>query len=278
MLAELAQVLTCPLCGHELHLDGHSLRCASGHSFDRARQGYVNLLAGNPPPGTADTAEMVQAREAFLAAGHYQPLAEHIAALAAQAASPGLVLDAGAGTGYYLDAVLRALPGASGLALDISKFALRRAARRARTAAVVWDLWRPLPVKSGCAALIINVFAPRNGAEFRRVLRRDGALLVVTPMAQHLAELVQAFGMLTVDARKEERLDEGLAGHFERERRETLVLPLALSRAEALTLVRMGPSAHHLGVEQLEERAGGLEEPVRVNAAFTLSLYRPRDM
>lgn len=275
MLAELAQVLACPLCGQDMRLDGNSLRCGSGHGFDRARQGYVNLLAGNPPPGTADTPEMVEARAAFLAAGHYQPLRQHIARLAAEHASAGLVLDAGAGTGHYLDAVLRALPGAAGLALDISKFALRRAARLERVAAVVWDLWRPLPVKSACATLILNVFAPRNGAEFHRVLRRDGALLVVTPMAQHLSELVQTFGMLTVDARKEERLDESLAAHFTLAQRETLRLPLALSRAEALALVRMGPSAHHLDGERLEAQARALHEPLTVTAAFTLSLYRP---
>lgn len=278
MLAELAEILTCPACGGDLLLRDRSLRCASGHSFDLARQGYVNLLAGNAPPGTADSAEMVQARDAFLAAGHYRPLAERLAQRAAALVQQGMVIDAGAGTGYYLRAVLDRLPaGASGLALDISKFALRRAARvHPRVAAVVWDLWRALPVKSGSAALVLNVFAPRNAEEYRRVLQRDGALLVVTPTAQHLAELVVAFGMISVDVRKDERLDVTLAAHFQLADRETLTFPLHLTRTEAQTLVRMGPSAHHLDAPSLEERAALLAEPVRVTAAFTLSLFRPR--
>lgn len=275
MFAELARVLTCPVCGNELRLDQRTLRCAAGHGFDLARQGYANLLAGSTPPGTADTVAMVQARADFLAADHYAPLAQRIAQLAAASVRPGLVLDAGAGTGYYLKHVLDALPGASGLALDISKFALRRAARcHARAAAVVWDLWRPLPVKSASASLILNVFAPRNGAEFRRVLQDDGVLLVVTPTPQHLAELVDAFGMITVDTRKEERLDETLAGHFELAGREQLEVPLRLTRLESQTLVHMGPSAHHLSAQVLQERAERLNEPVHVTAAFTLSLYR----
>ena len=92
--------------------------------------------------------------------------------------------------GYYLAAVLdriRGRPGgaeAAGLAMDISARALRRAARaRPGIGAVGWDIWRPFPVRDGAVSLILNVFAPRNGPEFRRVLRDDGALIVVTPGA-----------------------------------------------------------------------------------------------
>ena len=131
---------------------------------------------------------MVAARAEFLGAGHYAPLVRRLAALAAEVApDEGIVLDAGANIGHYLAAVLDTRPG---LALDLSAIALRRAARaRPGIGAVVWDIWRPWPVQDGCAGLLLNVFAPRNGAEFRRVLRADGALLVVTPGPEHLAEL-----------------------------------------------------------------------------------------
>jgi 23S rRNA (guanine745-N1)-methyltransferase len=275
MLVELAPFLTCPLCGGDLRLQDNALRCPAGHSFDRARQGYVNLLTGHQTPGTADTTEMVQAREDFLSAGHYAPLAERLAERAAALMPQSLIIDAGAGTGYYLRAVLESLPAACGLALDVSKFALRRAARVPRAAAVVWDLWRPLPVKAGSAGLILNVFAPRNGPEFRRVLSDDGVLLVVTPGAEHLAELVRSLGLISVDERKEERLEDSLLPSFRRVEREILSYPLRLNHAEAHILVGMGPSARHLSSQQLRERIGRLPESVRVTASFVISVFRP---
>ncbi|MDP9135674.1 MAG: 23S rRNA methyltransferase, partial [Actinomycetota bacterium] len=71
MLADVIDLLRCPHCGGALELDGGTGRCAAGHSFDVARQGYLNLLPGDARTGTADTATMVRARAQFLAAGHY---------------------------------------------------------------------------------------------------------------------------------------------------------------------------------------------------------------
>jgi 23S rRNA (guanine745-N1)-methyltransferase len=260
-------LLACPLCGQNLTPHEGTLRCPEAHTYDVARQGYVNLLSGGAQTGTADTAEMVRARADFLAAGHYAPLAEAIARTAARL-SPKAILDAGTGTGYYLAAVLDALPTAIGLGLDLSKYALRRAARaHERAAAAVWDVWQPLPVRSAAVDLVLNVFAPRNAPEFARVLRPDGALLVVTPTPAHLCELRAKAGTLEVDAAKEERLDRTLSGHFEPAHTELLEYPLTLSAAEATDAVAMGPSAHHA------PRA--LEGDQQVTASFRLSLYRP---
>ncbi|WP_269855471.1 putative RNA methyltransferase [Streptomyces sp. RPT161] len=267
MLGTALNLLTCPLCGQSLTAGAGALKCPKAHAFDIARQGYVNLLSGGAHTGTADTAEMVRARADFLAAGHYAPLAEAIARIASDL-GPSTVLDAGTGTGYYLAAVLDALPTAVGLGLDISKYALRRAARaHPRAAAAVWDVWRPLPVRSAEVDLVLNVFAPRNAAEFARVLRPEGALLVVTPTGAHLAELRAEAGLLEVDAAKEERLDRTLSGRFEPARTEHLDYPLTLSAAEATDAVAMGPSAHHA------PRA--VEGDRQVTASFRLSLYRP---
>jgi 23S rRNA (guanine745-N1)-methyltransferase len=268
------------VCGADFALGPSALRCAEGHSFDIARQGYVNLMPGDARPGTADTAEMVAARGAFLSAGHFAPLAGAVADYAATWIPPGSarVLDAGAGTGYYLTAVLDRLgPPAAGLAMDISTRALRRAARaHPAIGAVAWDLWQPLPVREAAVALIINVFAPRNGPEFRRVLRPDGALLVVTPAKGHLAELVEAAELVTVDRRKEDRLAASLEPDFTLGRREELTIPLRLSRAGAGTLIAMGPSARHTDAAVIRERLARLRDPVPVTAAFRLSVYRPR--
>ncbi|MEU8392947.1 putative RNA methyltransferase, partial [Micromonospora sp. NPDC048843] len=136
--------LRCPVCGEPLAEAAagttSALRCPRRHSFDIARQGYVNLLAGRAPH-VGDSAEMVAARADFLAAGHYDSISAALSDAAREAvgrlrATPTpdlgaypLVVDAGAGTGRYLGAVLAALPDAVGLALDVSKPALRRAAR-----------------------------------------------------------------------------------------------------------------------------------------------------
>jgi 23S rRNA (guanine745-N1)-methyltransferase len=302
VIGDVRALLTCPVCGSGFPVTPagpppQALRCANGHSFDIARQGYVNLLPGGARPGTADTAEMVAAREAFLSAGHYAPLAAGVAALAAAAwprpegpARP-CVLDAGAGPGYYLAAVLDRLRGtqggadgpggvggteAAGLAMDISARALRRAARaRPGIGAVVWDVWRPFPVRDGAVSLILNVFAPRNGPEFRRVLRADGALIVVTPGPRHLAELAGRAGLLAVDTRKDERVEATLGASFALAGTRDLTVPLRLTRPEAAALVAMGPAARHTDPGAVRERLAAAPEPIGATAAFRLSHYRP---
>jgi 23S rRNA (guanine745-N1)-methyltransferase len=330
MHPDVVRRLRCPVCGRPLAQAGAGgpggsggpagvrgpLRCPAGHSFDVARQGYVNLLTGRAPH-SGDTAEMVAAREDFLAAGHYDAILTALATAALDATNldatapdamnldatnlanpspdprapagsaatdpvapadpgPALVVDAGAGTGRHLAAVLDALPGAVGLAVDVSKPALRRAARaHPRAAAALADTWRPLPLADASVALLLNVFAPRNGPEFRRVLRPDGTLLVVTPTGDHLAELVGALDLLRVDPGKTDRVADSLAGLFEPVAAAEHRFRLALTHHEVRTLVGMGPSAWHTDPGRLAARLATLTEPVTVTAAVRLTAYRP---
>ena len=248
--------LRCPNCGSTLVTLGARgpLRCARGHSFDLAKQGYATLTAGRTPH-TGDSTEMIADRERFLAAGHYAFIADALAAAATTAGSapttagsmPGLVVDAGTGTGYYLARVLDELPAAVGLGLDVSKPALRRAARsHPRADAARADLWRPLPLADGSAALILDVFAPRNGGEFHRVLRPDGALLVVTPAADHLAELIEAFGLIRVDPDKADRVSDNLGTYFTATATSAHRHRMRLNGDEVRTLIGMTPGARHL--------------------------------
>lgn len=284
MRNEFLAHLRCPLCGGVLVDTGPALRCPQGHSFDFARQGYVNLLTGRAAaPG--DSAQMVAARADLLAAGHFDFITAALTTEAGrltagagdEAYQGGLIVDVGAGTGHYLAAVLEALPGFVGLALDVAKPAVRRAARaHPRAAAAVCDVWRGLPLADASADLILDVFAPRNGAEFRRVLRGTGALLVVIPGPDHLGELIGPLRLLSVDPDKEHRLSGALDRWFrpeiEREYAETLALP----HPDVARLVAMGPSAHHVDPAELARRIATLPEPVPVTASVRLCAFRCR--
>jgi 23S rRNA (guanine745-N1)-methyltransferase len=254
--------LRCPVCTALLAMADRALRCASGHSFDVARQGYADLAVGRVThPG--DTGEMVAARARVQGAGHF----DFVTAALVDAASPsevGLIVDVGAGTGGHLVALLERRPGAVGLAVDVSKAALRRAAQaHPRLGAVRADAWRGLPVADGAAACVLNVFAPRAGAEFARVLARGGRLIVVTPAPDHLRELGLALG---VDPRKDERLAATLAPWFVREDERDLRTTLRLSDTDAAAVAAMGPSAFHNGSPV---GGGGT-----VTAAVRLSVWR----
>ncbi|GAA0933950.1 putative RNA methyltransferase [Nonomuraea longicatena] len=274
MLSDVVHLLVCPICGQGLETVPGALRCGRGHAFDLARQGYASLLVGSGTPGTADTAEMVAARERFLGAGHYEPLA---AELARESAGARVVVEAGAGTGYYLARALG--PEAVGLAFDISKFAIRRAARaHPRAGAVVADVWRPLPIADGVADVVLDVFAPRNGPEFARILRTGGRLVVVTPGPGHLRPLVEGLGLLSVDQDKEQRVARSLR-EFSLVERRAVEFTMELDADGVTEVVRMGPSAWHMPEATLNARISRVFEQettkkVTTTASFQLSIFQ----
>ncbi len=276
--AAAVAVLACPVCTGPLAAEegGSLVRCPAGHSFDRARQGHVTLL----PPGhrapSGDSAEMVADRVAFLAAGHYAGISTALAeaVLDAGGAPPERLLDLGGGTGHHLAAVLDHVPGATGVVLDSSPYAARRAARaHPRAMAVVADTWARLPVRDGALDRILVVFAPRNGPEIARVLRPGGRLVVVTPAADHLQELVGALELLRVDPDKAARLAGSLEPHLvpvaSTDRHELL----RLDRATVGALVGMGPHARHLPAGGRAARLEALPERIEVTAAVRLTTY-----
>ncbi|MHC8607923.1 methyltransferase domain-containing protein [Paenarthrobacter ureafaciens] len=282
MLEDAIAVLRCPVCGAGFQTGVGQVRgllCASGHAFDAAKQGYFNLLTGKGTVFEADTADMVSARQRFLDGGHYAPLSDAVAELAAQFLDrpEALVLDAGTGTGHYLNAILQECP-VDAIGLDISKFALRRAARvNPQVANIVWDIWRPLPVADASVDVVLVVFAPRNAAEFARVLRPGGRLVIVTPRQGHLAEAAARTGMLSIQQDKEERLASSLGGHFSLEQSGDLDVPLTLDPGALADLAFMGPAGHHRDAAELAEQArtGG---PLSTTAKFSISVFTLADM
>jgi 23S rRNA (guanine745-N1)-methyltransferase len=273
MLSDVVGHLRCPYCAASFTLADGVMRCETGHAFDVARQGYVSLLPTNARASRGDSATMVAARERFLGARHFAPLSDALAAEPIGAA--GCVLDLGAGTGRHLAAVLDRHPDRAGLALDSSKYALRRAARaNPRIGAVACDAWRELPVADSAAALVLNVFAPRDPDEIARVLAPGGTLLAVTPTPRHFAELVASLGLLRVDEGKPERLDEKLAPALDLVDRRTLEWELHLTRRDADDAAAMGPTAWHSDPATFADAVAALPDPLVTRASVTISAYR----
>ena len=190
----------CPVCSAPLTREEHAYTCPAGHSFDLAAAGYTYLLPANRKhsknPG--DDKAMVAARSAFLDKGYYAPLAQALCDLAvwdsADLPHPAL-LDCGCGEGYYTAALAQRLaqegrPGRIA-GVDISKFALRRAAKRVKEGEFAVASAYRLPLKDASVDLLFNVFSPLCPQEFARVLRPGGRFYYVVPSALHLWEMKQ---------------------------------------------------------------------------------------
>lgn len=271
-LERVLDLIRCPRCQATVELLDRVVGCREGHAYDVARQGYVNL-SGAAQPAHADTPAMVTARADLLGSGRYSVLTE--ALLAEIPDRLGTVLDVGTGTGHYASLVLDARPDARALGLDISVAACRRAARaHPRLGVITADAWGRLPVASGSVDLILSVFSPRNASEFARVLRSGGGLITVTPTADHLIELRAAFGLLGVEAGKEDRLAESLerVGLAKRARHQvTGCAPW--SAEDALRAVMMGPNAFHTSVSEVQAQAGALTWPQPVTVSCVISRW-----
>ena len=186
----------CPVCGAALTRETRTYRCAAGHSYDIAREGYTYLLPANQKHSSApgDDRGMALARRDFLSKDYYRPLLDALRDLAvSHTGEAPAVLDAGCGEGYYTSGIRRALlqagkrPRTAGI--DLSKFSLRYAARREPDAEFAVASCYRLPLADGSADLLLDCFSPLAIEEFRRVLKSGGAFLYVVPAADHLWEL-----------------------------------------------------------------------------------------
>lgn len=189
----------CPVCGGILEDSRSGLRCGKGHSFDRARSGYVNLI---PPNGKhakipGDNKLMVGARRDFLEKGYYAPFAQAVSGTAARylagKAEP-MLLDAGCGEGYYTEALAEALaPQKPDIAaVDISKFAADKCARRCRGVRCAAASVYRLPLAAESCDVVVSLFSPYCGEEYRRVLKPEGLFIMGIPGRLHLWELKEA--------------------------------------------------------------------------------------
>lgn len=283
MLSDVIDLLADPVDGSPLHAgdiaaggDWRTLVSDSGHSYDVARQGYVTLAGGAGLRYSGDDAEMIAARETFLSGGHFAPFVEAVSANVgdvlddagvADDAHPAIV-EIGAGTGYYLSHTLDSVPNSRGVGIDVSVPAAKRLAHcHPRVGAVVADAWSRLPLRDGSVDAVTVIFAPRNAAEFARVLTEHGQVVVLTADAGHLAELRAPLGIIDVEEGKVERMISQASGHLVPVGEpETVEFAMNLDQASIAAQIGMSPSARHIHPDVLAERIATLPPTMEVTA------------
>ena len=232
---------SCPLCHARLTRSEKSFTCPQGHQFDMAKEGYVNLLPvqhkRSRDPG--DSADMMQARRAFLDAGHYLPLRETVAQMLDDSLgeSSSAILDIGCGEGYYTHAF--AAIAAHCWGLDVSKSAIRAAARRYPQVNFCVASSQRLPFDDASLDAVVRIYAPCNAQELARVVRPGGWVITATPGPRHLLELK---GLIYDEVRLHEQNHEQMAG-FTLNQQQQLAYPMQLNGSEAEALLQMTPFA-----------------------------------
>ncbi|WOH38672.1 23S rRNA (guanine(745)-N(1))-methyltransferase [Thalassotalea fonticola] len=230
----------CPICQQALTLDNKSFRCANNHSFDQAKEGYVNLLPvqhkHSKDPG--DNKEMVTARRTFLESGYYQPLRDRLIELKNQYIATGNILDAGCGEGYYTNAHKTDKHQVYGV--DIAKNAVKIAAKKYQQCNFSVGSIAQLPFVDGFFDWLFSIYAPIKTEEFSRLLQNEGYLLTVTPGAKHLWELKQ----MIYQTPKYHNIEKQQLDGFELLKEENLNYEMNFEHGEqALTLLAMTPFA-----------------------------------
>ncbi|MBT7455885.1 MAG: methyltransferase domain-containing protein [Gemmatimonadetes bacterium] len=279
-MTQQQHIWMCPVCQQALRLVDRQFLCAEGHSFDVAREGYVNLVlahqrsssqAGDPP-------DSLRQRRLFLEAGDYEALANRVIEMVTSHLE-GHVLDVGCGEGYLLRRLQTAAVAQGGNdaqptrvaqfhGVDISREGVRMGARMSEAIAfAVGNAYR-LPVQADSVRLCLVMMAPREGAEIQRVLAADGILLCVTPGEGHLANFRK---LVYNDARPHTPVEVPAGFHVVSE--EPVSFPLNLTSKESVSqLLEMTPYKWHMDPETYQ-RVRGVES-LTDTADFTVQLLR----
>ena len=269
----MTSLLCCPICGLPLEREEKRYICPKNHCYDVAKEGYVNLLPANKKhakdPG--DDKDMVAARTRFLEGGHYAPLRDALATLVSEK-KPATLLDSGCGEGWYTAGVCEALCrnglNAHVAGVDLSRSALKKAARRTDGAEFAVASVYHLPVADHSVDLLLNCFSPLALEEFRRVLRPGGAFLYVVPGAKHHWELKQVLYENPYENAEEETAYEG----FEYETVLPVDFTMELDGPALQDLFRMTPycwKTPRAGVERMNAL-----KSLNVTASFRIHVFR----
>lgn len=260
----------CPICAAPLQRSDKTYLCAAGHSFDIARQGYVNLLPVQQKhslnPG--DTREQVLSRRSFLEAEFYSPIADTLCTAAKELRAAGPIVDVGCGEGYYSAKVAETL-GTPLVGLDISKEAVRCAAAKYKNAQWLCGSAARLPIADTSAGMVMSLFALTIPKEFHRILRDDGLFFQVLAQEDHLLGLKSIIYPKLI--RKEKNTMSQLPG-FSLVRQIPIRFTFTVEGKQIQNLLSMTPHVYRIsrdGAQRLTET-----DKLTDTASAVLNIYR----
>ena len=271
-------IFICPVCRNPFTLLDKKLLCRENHSYDISREGYVNLLLPNMKRSSSpgDSSEMIRSRNRFLSSGYYGMLPE-LLAREIEKYFQGIdqpdcsVLDAGCGEGYILSELGNRINDGKikFYGIDISRDAVKTAAKRSsRVSYAVAGLFN-MPVASGSVNCLLNIFAPSPADEFKRVLAPGGIVIHVHPGDEHLYSLREKLFTEIMPLRKDDKLASSFILHSTKELKYNFTIA---EKPDLADLVNMTPYAWKTGKERLTRflaETGILE----TTAHFIISIY-----
>ncbi|MBQ2733805.1 MAG: methyltransferase domain-containing protein [Clostridia bacterium] len=269
--------LICPVCGAPLSRnEGKNALCCAGtvskkHNFDISRAGHVNFAGGAYDPNSGDPADMVRSRIAFLEKGHYAPLVSRIAGIIAERG--GICVDAGCGSGYYTQLFSEGADITYGF--DLSKTAVEYAAKKAKREGKrcfygVSSVYS-LPIADGAASAVTSVFAPVAEAEFARVLKDGGRLIIAAAAPDHLCDMKAMLYDTVTENGERGDLPQNMALEF----RERLTYKRTLENADIAALYGMTPYSRRTSKEAAE-RLLSLDR-LEITFSFDIFVYAKKE-
>jgi len=274
-LSAVQHILCCPHCAASVIVDGSTVQCEAGHSFDIARQGYVNFLTNQTFIKNADSSEMVDARRRMHNRSFFTDLAERISDICEDVltnAPAPTVVEPGVGTVFYANAITERFNTALALSFDISTHSAKVCARQSeRVASVVADVWQRWPIGDNCADVVLSIFSPRNFVETVRVMNAGSVLIVVTPEDHHLVELRTKFNALGIERDKSEKIAKSLENF-------TKILQSVHESSELLDgsaqcdSLLSGPNGHHISAEDIQLLSQA--ELIKVTHCVNISVWQ----
>lgn len=263
-------VFICPICNKPLSDTGRSHVCENGHSFDKAKSGYVNLLMSQQAHTKlhGDHRQMLLARRRFLCKGYYDFLATRINELCSGKTT---VLDIGCGEGYYTS-LLAKKPNSTVGGIDISKDALALAAKDCPGAVFAVASINRIPVPDKSMDIVLNIFAPYLASEVLRILKNNGTFLKVIPLEKHLWELKQA----VYDRPYENRPDFSVPEGMTLLRKEVLKREISVNnRLDLCDLFEMTPYCRKTSAKDAEKLSD--YHCMRITVEFAILIFKKND-
>ncbi|WP_419534552.1 putative RNA methyltransferase [Endozoicomonas sp.] len=250
-------LLRCPICYEALSSEQKNAECKNNHQFDRARQGYLNLLPSNKKrsknPG--DDQIMVEARTRFLNHGYYQPVIDALIDKIHSFSNkpPQRILDAGCGEGYYTSAIKERLEDSEVCGFDIAKPAILAASRRNKTIEWLVASVSELPLMDEQFDVVISIFSRSDWPEFSRVLKPGGHIIILTPGQNHLMALRHAIYDEVRPYPEDKRLQD-LPENLRLLESQTIDHLMMLENTQAIMdLLAMTPHYWHVNARQKEQ-------------------------